>query len=149
MEAVIFIGGQASGKSTFYARTFSGTHVRINLDMLKTRHRESTLLKTCIDMNQPFVVDNTNPTSEDRTKYIEAAKAAGFVIKAYYFQSKIDELLRRNESRPETQRIPDAGIRGTHRKIELPSYEEGIDELYYVQIDEDGGFIVDEWKNEI
>ena len=41
MEAVIFVGLQASGKSTFYRERFSRTHVRINLDMLKTRHRET------------------------------------------------------------------------------------------------------------
>jgi hypothetical protein len=34
MEAVILTGIQAAGKSTFYQERFSGTHVRINLDML-------------------------------------------------------------------------------------------------------------------
>ena len=36
MEAVLFVGLQASGKSTFYRERFFRTHVRINLDMLKT-----------------------------------------------------------------------------------------------------------------
>ena len=34
MEAVIFIGLQASGKSTFYRQRFFRTHVRTNMDML-------------------------------------------------------------------------------------------------------------------
>jgi predicted kinase len=34
LEAVIFIGLQAAGKSTFYLRRFFRTHVRINMDML-------------------------------------------------------------------------------------------------------------------
>ena len=33
MEAVIFIGIQASGKSTFFKERFFNTHVRINLEM--------------------------------------------------------------------------------------------------------------------
>ena len=33
----------------------------------------------------------------------------------------------------------------THRKLELPEYGEGFDELFYVRM-EDGSFIVDEWK---
>jgi len=37
MEAVIFVGLQAAGKSTFYRERFFDTHVRINLDMLRTR----------------------------------------------------------------------------------------------------------------
>ncbi len=45
MELLLFIGGQASGKSTFYHQRFRDTHLRINLDMLRTRHREAILLK--------------------------------------------------------------------------------------------------------
>ena len=79
MEAIIFTGLQASGKSTFFQQRFFNTHVRINLDMLRSRNREKQLMQVCIQTQQPFVVDNTNPTREDRHKYIEAAKAAGAV----------------------------------------------------------------------
>jgi hypothetical protein len=36
MHAILLIGLQASGKSTFFRERFSDTHVRINLDMLRT-----------------------------------------------------------------------------------------------------------------
>lgn len=85
MEAVIFMGIQATGKSTFYQKTFADTHVRINLDMLRTRHRELLLFETCLKMKQPFVVDNTNPTADDRNRYIPIAKSAGFRIIGYFF----------------------------------------------------------------
>lgn len=62
MEAIIFIGIQGAGKSTFYRHHFFNTHIRINLDMLKTRHREQIFLQACLEAKQPFVVDNTNPT---------------------------------------------------------------------------------------
>jgi signal recognition particle receptor subunit beta len=58
MDAIIFIGIQATGKSTFYKEQFFKSHVRVNMDMLKTRHREKLLLRTCLEMKQPFVVDN-------------------------------------------------------------------------------------------
>ena len=48
--------------------------MRINLDMLKTRHRERRFLQAGIDTGQPFVVDNTNLTRAERQGYIEAAK---------------------------------------------------------------------------
>ncbi|MBN1315005.1 MAG: hypothetical protein JXA42_06040 [Anaerolineales bacterium] len=38
MQAVIFIGIQATGKSTFFKERFFNTHVRISLDLLKTRN---------------------------------------------------------------------------------------------------------------
>jgi predicted kinase len=44
MQAIVFIGIQTCGKSTFYHHKFGLTHVRINLDMLKTRHREQRML---------------------------------------------------------------------------------------------------------
>ncbi|HEV8062248.1 MAG TPA: ATP-binding protein, partial [Gemmataceae bacterium] len=62
MEAVIFVGLQGAGKSTFYRERFSTSHLRINLDMLKTRHRESRFLAVCIETCQSFVIDNTNLT---------------------------------------------------------------------------------------
>jgi predicted kinase len=57
MEAVIFIGIQGSGKSSFYRQHFFNTHIRINLDMLKTRHREKIFVRACLEAKQRFVVD--------------------------------------------------------------------------------------------
>jgi hypothetical protein len=66
MEAIIFVGIQGSGKTTFYRERFLDRHVRISLDLLKTRNRESAALKTCLETGQPFVIDNTNPRAADR-----------------------------------------------------------------------------------
>ena len=75
-EAIIFIGIQGAGKSTFFRERFFDTHVRINLDMLRTRTREKALLEACLQSGQSFVVDNTNPLAEDRKRYLEPARAA-------------------------------------------------------------------------
>jgi predicted kinase len=80
VEAVIFVGLQGAGKSTFYRHRFFDTHLRISLDMLKTRHRERWLLRACVEARQPFVVDNTNPTRAERAVYIGAARQAGFRV---------------------------------------------------------------------
>jgi len=77
VQLVLFIGVQASGKSTFYQQRFADTHVRINLDMLKTRHRERLLFEVCFAAQQPVVIDNTNPMPVDRARYIRPALAAG------------------------------------------------------------------------
>ena len=149
MQAVIFIGIQATGKTTFYTRQFFHSHVRISMDMLRTRHRESMLLRTCMEVQQPFVVDNTNPSRVERARYIVPAKAAGFQIAGYYFQSKVSDSVRRNEERTGKARIPVKGILGAAGRLELPRLDEGFDSLHYVSIAEDGTFIVQEWQNEI
>ncbi len=149
MEAVIFIGVQATGKSTFFKQHFADTHVRLNLDMLKTRPREKILLEACLKARQSFVIDNTNPTAFDRQRYIPLAKAAGFEVVGYYFASKIGEALGRNQQRLGKQRIPVTGVRAAYRRLQLPSLNEGFDKLYYVKIDPQGQFMVEEWQDEV
>lgn len=148
MEAIIFIGIQATGKSTFYKERFFKSHIRINMDMLKTRYRERLLLNACIEMKQPFVVDNTNPTMKDRKKYIDPARENKFKIIGYYFSSEIYQSLERNRKRFEREQIPERGIKGTYSKLELPDYIEGFDELYYVKTNKNGGFDVSGWEIE-
>ena len=149
MQAIIFVGVQATGKSTFFKERFFDTHVRISLDLLKTRHRERIFLEACLKSGQKFVVDNTNSAIEDRKRYIVPAKETGFAIIGYYFESKIADALQRNKQRLLEQQIPDKGIRGTYHKLQIPYLSEGFDKLYYVKIGSQGGFIVEEWQNEI
>lgn len=132
MECVIFIGIQASGKSTFYKEHFFKTHMRINLDMLNTRNRENIYLQASIETMQRFVVDNTNPTIVERKKYIVACKNKGFKIIGYYFEPNLVESIKRNEKRTGNEYIPEIGIKSVMSKLEAPSYEEGFDELYSV-----------------
>lgn len=83
MEAIIFIGLQASGKSTFYKERFFSTHVRISMDLLRTRHRERRFLAACLETQQRFVIDNTNPTRVKRAGYIAAAREARFAVEEW------------------------------------------------------------------
>lgn len=148
MEAVIFIGIQASGKSTFFKERFFDTHVRVNLDMLRTYARENALLHACLSTGQAFVVDKMNQTAVHRARYIETARAAGFRVIGYYFQSRVSACLERNAARQGVQRIPDAGVLGAAAQLERPALEEGFDELYHVRIGEGGGFVVTPWREE-
>ncbi len=149
METIIFIGIQATGKSSYYQQFFFNSHIRINLDMLKTRHRESLLLKACLAMKHSFVVDNTNPSKMDRRRYIIPAKQAGFTISGYYFQSQLKESMSRNKQREANAIIPDIGIRSTYSKLEIPNYEEGFDKLYYISIGNDHTFKLEGWQDEV
>ncbi len=142
MEAVIFIGIQATGKSSFYKERFFATHVRINLDMLKTRHREGILLRACVAAQQSFVVDNTNVLARERARYIALAKPAGFRVSGYYFPSRLQDALARNRQRELAAPIPDMGVIAKYGSLQPPSLEEGFDVLYTVRILPQGGFEV-------
>jgi predicted kinase len=133
-ECVILVGIQGAGKSTFYSRQFSDTHIRINLDMLRTRPREKSLFEACINATQHCVIDNTNTTIEERRKYIESAKKSGYVVSCYCFEPKIKECLKRNEKREGKNRVATTAIISRCNKFQPPSKEEGFDEIHRVSI---------------
>ena len=146
MEAVILCGVQGSGKSTFCRERLFHSHVRINMDMLQSRHRETLLLTACLNARQSFVIDNTNPTTEERARYIAASRAAGFRVVGYYFESEIQDALVRNELRGPGHRVPERGVRGTFARIQLPSRAEGFDALYRVRIaPQPNQFLIEAW----
>ena len=131
----ILMGVQGSGKSTFYATALADRFVRVNLDTLKTRHRERLLIEECLTEGRSYAVDNTNPTRADRERYIPQAREAGYRIIGYWIQTKQDICLQRNALREGKARVPDVAIYATSRKFEEPSYDEDFDELYIVKND--------------
>lgn len=59
MQLVLFCGIQATGKSAFYQQRFFHSHVRLSLDLLRTRHREQRLLQVCLETQMRCVIDST------------------------------------------------------------------------------------------
>lgn len=135
MEAVIFCGIQASGKTTFYKKHFFNSHIRISLDQLNTRNKEEKFISTCLATQQRFVIDNTNPTKEDRARYISIAKAHKFKVVCYYFHSSLNDALKRNNKRNGKENIPEIGIKGTFNKFDIPTFAEGFEEMYIVELE--------------
>lgn len=136
-EAVILVGVQGAGESTFYRERFFDSHVRISLDMLRTRRREQLLLEACLKAGQNFVVDNTSPTAADRARYVRPAKEHGFRVTAYLFGVPLRDAMRRNERRLGARKIPAEDVAGTFRKIQPPTAEERFDCVYSVRVAED------------
>jgi predicted kinase len=149
MQLVLFCGIQATGKSTFYQQRFFHSHVRLSLDLLRTRHREQRFLQVCLETQMRCVVDNTNPTRAERASYITPARAAGFEIIGYFFQSIAADALLRNRQRPVERQVPDKGIRGTRNRLEIPAPSEGFDKLYYVRVAGNQEFTLTEWQDEV
>jgi len=136
MEAIIFCGIQASGKTTFYKERFFKTHVRISLDLFNTRRKEIIFLETCLATQQRFVIDNTNSTKEERQNFIQKAKEYKFKVIGYSFVSTVGEAITRNKSRTEKEQVPPAGIGGTFKRLQQPEFTEGFDEIFTVRIKE-------------
>jgi predicted kinase len=143
MEAVILCGVQGAGKTTLYRDRFLETHVRVAMDLLRTRAREEAFVALCLEQRQPFVVDATNPTPADRRRYVEPARAAGFKAVGYLVEIADAQALARNAARSGRQRVPAAAVVGTGRRLLRPTPEEGFDELWHATAAPDGGWRID------
>jgi len=148
MEAVLFIGVQGSGKTTFYKERFFDTHVRLSRDMLKTRTRQLALVSACLAVRQPFVVDDTNAAKSRRAESIGPARAAGFRVSGYFFRCALREALGRNRRRPQGQVVPVPGVIATFKRLEPPAWSEGFDEISIVEVDAENRFVVRKWTRE-
>ena len=138
MEAIVLCGVQASGKTTLYRDRFLATHVRISMDLLRSRAREAAFLKLCLETHQPFVVDNTNPTPAERRRYVEPARAAGFRVIGYLVEIDAAVALARNASRAGRARVSERGVLGTAKRFVRPTPTEGFDELWHATAAPDG-----------
>jgi predicted kinase len=146
MEAVILVGIQGAGKSTFYKERFSGTHARINLDELKTREREREFFAECLRAKQSFVVDNTNVKAADRARYISAAREAGYRVVGYFLESSLKDAMRRNGARTGKAKVPVPAIAGALKRLEPMRTEEGFDQIFVVKNLDGGKFEVEEMR---
>ena len=144
---ILFIGIQASGKTTFYNNFFKNKYEHINLDTLHTRNKERIAIEQCIALEKSFVVDNTNPKKIDRERYIQTAKEHNYRILGCYFKSSISECVNRNENRAGKAKVPTCAIAATSNKLELPDYGEGFDKIYYVRI-EGTDTIIEDWRTD-
>ncbi len=144
MHLILFIGIPGSGKSTFYQQHFFHTHLRVSLDLLRTRYREERLLEFCFGTKMRLVVDNTNVREDDRRPYINLARRHKYQVTGYFFQSHLADCLGRNAQRTGKARIDEKGVVAKYRQLQPPSLHEGFDELFYVHMQE-GGFVVQPW----
>lgn len=149
MELIIFIGLQASGKTTFFHKHFAATHQHISKDLMRNNknraRRQTQLIQEALQAGRSIVVDNTNPTIEDRASLIELGNTYGVQIIGYYFESKIKDCLERNQQRSGKARVPDVGLYATTKKLVRPSYAEGFHQLFYVRIANNSMFNVSAW----
>ena len=141
----IMTGIQASGKSAF-CREYLQAYDRVNLDTLHTRNKENMAIDEAIRAGRDVVIDNTNPAASDRRKYILRAKENGYRVVGYFMQSRLQECIARNEQREGKEKVPQKAIAATSNKLEMPSYKEGFDELYFVRLAE-VDMVVEAWPD--
>jgi predicted kinase len=134
LELVLFIGLQATGKSSFYRNHFSAGHDLVSKDRFPNNRnparRQRQLIEEALGAGRSIVVDNTNPTEEDRAELIALAHSFGVAAVGYYFESRLADCLERNRLREGKSRVPDVALYATRKRLHRPSFTESFDRLH-------------------
>ena len=150
MELIIMIGLQASGKTTFARNRFGESYRYVSKDLLKNnRHparRQRQLIEEALHQGLSVVVDNTNPTIEERKELIDLGRLYNAEIIGYFFEIQLKQCLERNRTREGKARVPDIAIFATLKKLARPSYAEGFTKLFCVDNKGDQKFEVSDWQ---
>lgn len=134
-EAVIFVGLQGAGKTTYFEKNFSSTHQHISRDVQKTVEREMSLFRDCLAAGRSFVLDDTNATRAGRGIYIREARAAGFKVLGYFFDTPVRTAIGRNNHRKDKKPIPVPAILKAAKGLQPPSVDEGFEEIQIITPD--------------
>lgn len=149
LEVLILMGLQGSGKSTLYHQQFTQTHTLISKDLFPNNRnksrRQRQLLEEALKRGTSVVVDNTNPTREERAEIIAVAQQFEARVVGYVFPPDVPTSLKRNAQRAGKARVPDVGIYATIAKWQSPSLMEGFDQLFTVTTTETGDFTFQPW----
>ncbi len=150
LELVVFVGLQASGKSTFFRERFAATHEHVSKDLFRHNknrdRRQRQLVEAALGVGRSVVVDNTNPALEDRQPLIELGREHGAKVVGYYFEAEVRECVERNRTRSGRDRVPDVAIYVTAKKLVPPSPSEGFDEMFRASLAGAAGFeVVSAW----
>ncbi|MGV9253574.1 AAA family ATPase [Streptomyces sp. NPDC003697] len=146
-ELAVLIGLQASGKTTFYRRRLADRFDLVSKDLFprsarRKQARQMRLVRQALAEGRSVAVDNTNPSPDEWRPLIEAGRAHGATVLAYWFPPDAQASLQRNAARPGRARVPDVGVRATLVRLRRPGPGDGFDAVFDVRFDGRGGFEV-------
>jgi predicted kinase len=149
----VLVGLQASGKTTFCREVLGNAYVLVSKDRFPNARnrqgRQMRLIRQALDGGQDVAVDNTNPSPAEWQPLIQAARAAGARVVAYWFHPDLAGSMLRNAARLGRSRVPDVGIHATMARLERPRAADGFDAVLDVRFQAGGGFEVHPAEGEV
>jgi predicted kinase len=137
LEIVVFVGLPAAGKTTFYRQRFGATHVHVSKDNFRSARypgrRQRREIAEALTAGKSVVVDNTNPSLEERAAILEVALEFGATAVAYTFELTCEESIERNADRSGSDHVPNVGVYATAKRLTWPTLDEGFTEITRVR----------------
>ncbi len=139
-EVVIMTGCPGAGKSSIAARQLS-SYVHISRDVLGTWNKCVDKMVEALSSGKSVVIDNTNPTIEDRKRYISKVPK-GVPIRGVWVTTPIDQCKHNERFRcltmPEHKPLSEIPFRIYNKKFQEPSCDEGMTSVIKISPDVDG-----------
>lgn len=135
-EMIIMVGMMGSGKS--YIAKKLGSNI-VNRDTLGTMKKCDLTCERLAKLSEHIIIDNTNPTKESRSMFINIGKKYGYKIICIVMDTPIEisqhnMRYRHYKSNGNIELIPDIAYRIFLKKYEEPNYDEGIDVIEHKMI---------------
>lgn len=135
-ELVVMVGLQGAGKSTV-VRSLYPSHAVVSKDHWPNARRRETrqlrLVNELLGAGRGVVVDNTNPSAEERAPLVALGRRHGCVVLAVFVDTPVEVALRRNAAREGAARVPDVGLYATAKRLAVPTEAEGFDRVEIVR----------------
>jgi len=138
LSMVLMRGPPGCGKTTFAKKYLvQKGYEWINRDTLKTKKKCLDKTRECLKNGKNVVIDNTNPDSVSREKYIEIGSEYKANIRLFNMKTEREvaehlNLFRERMSKGACKRIPGMVYNIFYKKVresDPPSLEEGFDEI--------------------
>jgi len=132
-EMIVLVGRPASGKSTFAKKhVVPHGYVHVNQDTFKTKEKCIKIARESVESGKSVIIDNTNPTADVRSNYVQIAEKQGIPIRCFVFQTDPELAYHLNFYREKfegTRRVPDVAYNQFKSKYDEPDLGEGFQEI--------------------
>ena len=124
------VGLQGCGKSTWVGDHLAATHEVVSKDHWpNARRREARQRRVVAELladGRSVVVDNTNPSREDRAALVDLAREADVPVRAVSVDPPFATCVERNLARTGRARVPWVGVLATADRFQAPTTAEGF-----------------------
>ena len=140
-EVIVFVGCPASGKSTFYnSHLKSRGYTHVNRDILGTWQKFVAECEKALKVGKSVTVDNTNPDTESRLRYVECARKNSVPIRCFVFTTSIPHAKHNNKFRELSvkdssyKKVNDLAFNMYKSKFTEPEMTEGFSQIVKITV---------------
>jgi len=147
-EIILLVGSPASGKSSFAKEYFvSKGYTWINRDTLKTKEKCMKAMKEALTKGKSVIIDNTNPTKENRAFYILEAQKQALPIHCYHLITPKTicrhlNMFRENITGGAHAHVPRLAFAVYNKNFEAIAEDEGFDSVTEVKFSVEDNLLI-------